>query len=99
MKMKPLLIPFLVFLMFILLPLSVLAQNTGNDGEEVTVEELYLQNIEIGIIREQAVSINRDAKLLALENIQELVSDGEIDEDSAEAIYLLDYLALRVSLQ
>ncbi len=63
-------------------------------GDEVTVEELYLQNIEIGIIREQAVTVDRDSKLLALENLQEMVSEGKINEDSTEALYLLDYLAM-----
>jgi hypothetical protein len=61
---------------------------------EITVEERYLENIEIGIIREHAVTLDRDSKLLALDNLQEMVEDGKISEDSAEALYLLDYLAM-----
>ena len=63
-------------------------------GDDLTVEELYLQNVEIGIIREQAVTTSRDSKLLALDNLQELVDEGKVDQDSVEALYLLDYLAM-----
>lgn len=85
-------IKFLGILLLVLgVPLSIPAQEKD---EEITVEERYLQNIEIGIIREQAVTLDRDSKLLALDNLQEMVDDGKIGEDSAEALYLLDYLAM-----
>ena len=77
--------------LFILLPFTAITQEKD---EEITVEERYLENIEIGIIREQAVTIDRDSKLMALDNLQEMVDDGKISEDSVEALYLLDYLAM-----
>ena len=82
----------LIFGLALIIPFAVTAQE--DTGDEMTVEELYLQNIEIGIIREQAVTLDRDAKMLALDNLQEMVDDGKITEDSAEALYLLDYLAM-----
>ncbi len=80
-----------IFVLICIVPLSIPAQE---EDEEITVEERYLQNIEIGIIREQAVTLDRDSKLLALDNLQEMLDDGKIDEESAEALYLLDYLAM-----
>ncbi|MFP4562497.1 MAG: HEAT repeat domain-containing protein [Spirochaetia bacterium] len=71
-----------------------LAFGQSSTGDDLTVEELYLQNVEIGIIREQAVTTSRDSKLLALDNLQELVDEGKVDQNSAEALYLLDYLAM-----
>lgn len=92
MKMKMIAkITVLLLLLSIVLPIAVSAQE--EDGE-ITVEERYLESIEIGIIREQAVTLDRDSKLLALDNLQEMVDDGKIDENSAEALYLLDYLAM-----
>jgi hypothetical protein len=81
----------LLLLVLALFPCILSAQEKDS---EITVEERYLENIEIGIIREQAVTLDRDSKLLALDNLQEMVEDGKISEDSAEALYLLDYLAM-----
>lgn len=83
---------FIVILLALLIPGSVTGQ--AATGDDLTVEELYLQNVEIGIIREQAVTTSRESKLLALDNLQELVDEGRVDENSAEALYLLDYLAM-----
>jgi HEAT repeat protein len=65
-----------------------------NSGE-LTIEELYLQNAEIRIIREQAITQDRDMKLMALDNIQEMLYDGKISSGTSakEAHYILDYLA------
>ena len=92
MKMKNITKFLSILILLALVSLSVYAQEKSD--EEITVEERYLQNIEIGIIREQAVSLNRDSKLMALDNLQEMVEDGKIDDESAEALYLLDYLAM-----
>lgn len=81
-----------ILLFIALIPFSIPAQEETE--EEITVEERYLRNIEIGIIREQAVSLDRGTKLMALDNLQEMVDEGKIDENSAEALYLLDYLAM-----
>ena len=62
-------------------------------AQELTIEELYLQNAEIRIIREQAVSPDRDMKLLALENIQQMLDEGKISSGSPETHFVLDYLS------
>lgn len=60
---------------------------------ELTIEELYLQNAEIRIIREQTASEDRELKLLALENIQELLDAGKLSTGAPEAHFVLDYLS------
>lgn len=61
--------------------------------DDLTVEEFYLQNIEMQIIREQAVDQDRDMKLLALKNIEEMVDEGKVGEGDKEVHYLLELLA------
>lgn len=61
--------------------------------EEGTIEEFYLQSLEMQIIQEQAKMFDRDMKLLALSNIEQLLGEGEIDSKDKEVHYVLDYLA------
>ena len=79
-----------VFLMFIL---AAVAQFGYSQDREMTIEELYLQNAEIRIIREQAVSQDRDMKLLALDNIQGMLDEGKLSSGAPEAFFVLDYLS------
>ncbi len=74
---------------------SAFAQDSrsSGDGAETTVEELYLRNMEIRIIREQAVTLDRDIKLLALKSIEEMIDDGKVSSGDPETHYVLDYLA------
>ena len=87
-------IPLIVIATLLAFLVTGFAAGQEGTGDDLTVEELYLQNVEIGIIREQAVTTSRESKLLALDNLQELVDEGRVDENSAEALYLLDYLAM-----
>ncbi|RKX74111.1 MAG: HEAT repeat domain-containing protein [Spirochaetes bacterium] len=61
--------------------------------KEKTIEELYLQSIEIKIIMEQAQSESREMKLLALQNIKNMIESGDLSTGSPEAHYVLDYLS------
>ncbi len=73
----------------------LIAQDNGVDETaERTIEELYLQNAEMSVIRQQAVTVDREMKLLALDNMEQLIEEGKVTEDSADALYLLDYLAM-----
>ena len=67
--------------------------SSGNDTEEPTIEEVYLQSTEIRLIREQAITLDRDMKLLALRNIEDMIDSGKVSTGSPDVHYILDYLA------
>ena len=59
---------------------------------EGTVEEFYLQSMEMQIISEQAGTLDRDMKLMALDNIESMLDDGKIGEGDPEVHYILNSL-------
>lgn len=69
------------------------SQQSGTETGQLTIEQLYLQNSEIRLIREQAVTQDRDMKLLALQNIQSMIDEGKLSTGAPEAHFILDYLA------
>jgi HEAT repeat protein len=74
----------------------VLAQNQaeGEQPAEQTIEELYLsQDIELQIIRGQALSNDREMKLLALQTIRQMVQEGSLSEDNPGLFTVLESLA------
>ncbi|HAK47595.1 MAG TPA: HEAT repeat domain-containing protein [Spirochaeta sp.] len=77
----------------ILLLLAVTPAVFSQSDDEITVEEFYLQNIEMVIIKEQASTLDRDSKLMALKNIEEMIDEGKVSEGDSEVHYILDYLA------
>jgi hypothetical protein len=90
MKKFPYFIAF--FVLISICALSVSGQQSGSEGE-LTIEEVYLQNAEIRIIREQALSEDRGMKLLALDNIQAMLDEGKLSTGAPDAHLILDYLA------
>ena len=78
---------------FLILACMAVAQFGYSQERELTIEELYLQNAELRIIREQAVAQERDMKLLALDNIQEMLDEGKLSTGAPEAHFVLDYLS------
>lgn len=69
---------------FLLLTLSVFAQEE-NDRGLMTIEELYLQDdVAIRVLRTQALSVEREHKLAALEQATDLV--GSMDDRALLAI-------------
>lgn len=82
-----------VFVPLLAFALISMAWAQQDSSSELTIEELYLQNAEIRLINEQAVSEDRDMKLVALDNIQDMVDDGKLSTGAPEAHFILDYLA------
>ena len=68
------------------------AQNQQGQGE-TTVEELFLESIEMRIIGEQAFSEEREMKLTALDNLEGMIEEGEVGPNDQEAHYILERLA------
>lgn len=58
---------------------------------ELTVEELYLQNVELQLLREQAFTGDREAKLSVLDDIEKRVKDGDASQDY---LFILEFLSM-----
>ena len=69
-----------------LVPLSAQAQE-----REQTVEELYLRNVELQILREQAFGGDRGTKMAVLDEVEKKVKDGSADKDY---LFILEYLSM-----
>ena len=82
-----------IFTAVIIFFLAVVPGLFAQSDDEITVEEFYLQNIEMVIIKEQASTLDRDSKLMALKNIEEMIDEGKVSEGDPEVHYILDYLA------
>lgn len=68
--------------------------DTESERGEQTIEELYLsQDIELQIIRGQALSNDRELKFLALQSIRASVQDGSLTEDNPGLFIVLESLA------
>ena len=74
--------PISIFLTLLLtLALSAGAQEASSERVK-TVEELYFEDPLLGSLLDQATSLNRDSKLAALDDIEEMLDSGTLgDED------------------
>ena len=60
----------------------------------VSIEELYLsQEVEVQVLRTQALSNSRETKIMALQNIRQMVEDKRVTADNAEVVTLLQAMA------
>ena len=66
------------------------AQSTDR---ELTVEELYLRDIEFQILSEKAFSDNREIKLDVLDEIEAMIEEGSVD-DPDKVGFVLEYLGM-----
>ncbi|MDR1149678.1 MAG: HEAT repeat domain-containing protein [Spirochaetaceae bacterium] len=77
---------------FVFVCLGLLGNNPSIYAQDMSIEESYLQkSVEMMIIREQAISSDRDAKFLALEYLRQMIEDGT---DPKEIQPLLAHMAL-----
>lgn len=71
----------------------IFSQRSGDEGEK-TVEDIFLQSVELKIIGELAFSEDRDMKIDALDSLEEMLEDGKISEGDEEVHFILDSLSL-----
>lgn len=80
------------FLVALVLGLAAAAMLAAQDMErEQTVEELYLEKIEMQILREQAFADDRELKILVLDDLEALIEQGNTGRDVE---LILEYMAL-----
>jgi hypothetical protein len=83
-----------VLIVFPIASVSAQQEDEG-DSEPRTIEELYLsQDIELQIIRGQALSDDREMKLLALQNIRSMLEEGNVSGDNPSVFIVLEALAM-----
>ncbi len=92
---------FLTALIAILLviPVAVFSQDKEKNKEkkQLTVEELYLKNIEFQIMKEKAFSGDREMKLNVLDELEKKVNDGSVGPNDLDVEFVLEYLAMEGS--
>ena len=78
-----------------ILAISISAQDTGNESttREESIEELFLRNPALHIVKEEATSYDRDIKLLAITTIEEMLKDGVNAQDEVQIAIILGHLA------
>lgn len=68
--------------------------SSSSGGGSLSIEELYLtQEVQIQILRSQALSNTRESKLLALQNIRSMIQDKTATGDTKEVVTILEALA------
>jgi len=65
--------------------------------KEITIEELFLQSVELQILREKAFSGDLDVKLSALDDLEKKVNDGSYKGNDQQVEFVLEYLAMEGS--
>ncbi|HTO21714.1 MAG TPA: hypothetical protein VMQ10_04485, partial [Spirochaetia bacterium] len=80
---------------------AILAQqassSTSAPQKEITIEELFLQSVEMQILREKAFSGDLDVKLSALDDLEKKVNDGSYKGNDQQVEFVLEYLAMEGS--
>jgi hypothetical protein len=80
-------------LVLVFLTTFSLAAQQGNEREQ-TIEDIFLQSIEMRILNELARGTDRDTKMEALNSLEAMLDDGRIQEGDQEVHYILDSLSL-----
>lgn len=90
MKVLKGLLPLVLIFLFVISGLSAQEEDSGS----LTIEELYLSSdIEIQLIRSQAVSDNRDNKILAIQTIRQMLDAGRVTQSDQAVVVVLESLA------
>jgi len=61
---------------------------------ELTVEELFLRDIEFQVLKEQAFSDDRESKILVLSDLQQMIQAGDVAVEDVQIQFVLEYLSL-----
>jgi len=70
-----------IFALLVVIPMIAGAQDREEETTGRTIEELYLsQDLEIQIMRSQALADDREMKLLALQSIRSMVEGGNVND-------------------
>lgn len=80
------------YIALILIALTAASSLYAEENEQ-TIEELYLQSqVKVKIIKAEADSIDRDMKIIALQDIEEMIGDGQVSPDDKQMMGILGSL-------
>jgi hypothetical protein len=86
---------FVIILMVcFLLPFSNVFSQNQSESNETTVEELFLQSIELTVIGEMATNSSRESKLDALAAIEDMVENGRASDNDQDLVSVLEFLSM-----
>lgn len=85
---------FIIFILAGFFFTTAAYSQTETSEKEKTIEELFLQSIELTVIGEMAVNESREAKLDALAAIEDMISDGRAASNDRDLISVLEYLSM-----
>jgi len=94
MKARYYLILSIILMLVVTVPLTAQNSTEKKNKKQLTVEELYLQNIEFQILKEKAFSGKRDMKLKALDDLEKQIDNGSVNQDNREVEFVLEYLSM-----
>lgn len=81
------------YVALILAIIAIVSTNLSAQEDEQTIEELYLQSqVKVKIIKAEADSIDRDMKVIAIQDIEEMIRDGQISQDDKQMVGILSSL-------
>jgi len=69
------------------------AAGAEDTKKELTVEELYLRDIEFQVLSEKAFSGDPELKMSVLDEMEQMIEDGKV-EDPDKVQFVLEYLAM-----
>lgn len=61
---------------------------------ELTVEELYLRQIEFQIMKEKAFTGDLEMKEVVLDDLEEMIEESSVGQDNDDVQYILEYLGM-----
>jgi HEAT repeat protein len=80
-------------IMFAAALLAAALAGAQESRKELTVEELYLRDIEFQILSEKAFSTDPELKLSVLDELEKTIRDGQV-KDRNKVEFVLEYLAM-----
>jgi hypothetical protein len=70
----------------------------STSAKELTIEELFLKSVEFQILREKAFSDDYEIKMSALDDLDKMIANNGVGDNSAQVEFVLEYLAMEGSL-
>jgi HEAT repeat protein len=67
--------------------------------KELTIEELFLKSVELQIMREKAFSEDYDVKMNVLDDIDKMITNATVGDNSTQIETMLEYLSLEGTLR